>query len=131
MSKYEDKVESLLRNARVYYEKEVKFEDLKDKTLLRFDFGIYNAHGELLFLLEIDGEQHFQPVIVFGGKKEFDRTCKTDRLKNKYCLMHNIDLRRVPYYDIDTLTLRTLLSNSKYKVTSKYHNDRIINGRKK
>ena len=126
MSKYEDKVESLLKKAGIAYKKEVSFSDLKDKDFLRFDFGIYK-NQKLIGLIEVDGEQHFQPVELFGGKEEFKRVRKTDRAKNRYCLMKKIPLFRIPYTEMENFTLDNL---TKFKITSQYHNDNIINGRK-
>ena len=126
MSKYEDKVEHLLRKAGLTYKKEVSFPDLKDKDFLRFDFGIYK-NQKLVGLIEVDGEQHFQSIEHFGGNEEFKRVKKTDRAKNRYCLMKKIPLFRVPFSEIETFTLDKL---PQFKVTSQYHNDNIINGRK-
>jgi hypothetical protein len=50
-----------LNNNNINYKKEYIFSDLvgKNNTPLRFDFGIYSEHQELLFLIEYQGRQHY------------------------------------------------------------------------
>lgn len=38
---------------------------------LRFDFAIFDDDGNLDFLIEYQGRQHYEPVAKFGGKKGF------------------------------------------------------------
>ena len=104
MSKYEDKIELLLKTARIDYKREISFPDLKDKDFLRFDFGLYK-NKKLIGIIEVDGEQHFQPIDHFGGKEEFRRVRKTDRAKNHYCIVHKIPLFRIPYTALETFQL--------------------------
>jgi hypothetical protein len=40
--------------------------------------------------------------------------------------MHGITLIRVPYWDLEDLTLKKVLSEPSYRVQSKYHNDNLI-----
>ena len=56
----------------------------------------------------------------------FKKQKEWDRRKNKYCLMHNIPLIRIPYWAIEDLTLKDILTNPTYRVKSKYHNDDLI-----
>ena len=126
MSSYEEYFEKLLKKNKIQYKKEVTFPDLHKKNALRFDFGIYEGN-KLLCIVEIDGEQHFKPVEMFGGYSSFV-TCKAhDRIKNKYCLRKNIPLYRIPYYDINTITPYKVFTNPIYRVISEFHNDHIIN----
>jgi hypothetical protein len=39
--------------------------------------------------------------------------------------MHKIPLIRVPYWDLEDLTLKKVLSEPSYRVKSKYHIDEI------
>lgn len=48
-----------------------------------------------------------------------------DRAKNKYCLVHNIPLIRIPYYDLDKINFNSIFENEDYKVKNKNHNDFI------
>lgn len=49
-----------------------------------------------------------------------------DRRKNSFCLMNNIPLIRIPYWDLEQLTLKKVLTEEKYRVKSKYHTDELI-----
>lgn len=60
---------------------------------LPFDFGIIVNGKELL--IEYDGEQHFEPIDFFGGTSKYSETIRYDRIKNDYCLNHNIPLLRI------------------------------------
>lgn len=72
------------------------FSDCKYKQLLKFDFAIFNDN-KLLYLIEYDGKQHFEPIDWFGGIKGFEETQIRDNIKNEYCQKHNIPLLRFPY----------------------------------
>ena len=52
-----------------------------------------------------------------------------DRRKNGFCLINNIPLIRIPYWDLEELTLKKILTNSEYRVVSKYHTDNLIQQR--
>lgn len=54
-SKGELKIRQLLQINNISYKTEVKFNNLKQKNYLRFDFGIYNTKNELIYLIEYDG----------------------------------------------------------------------------
>lgn len=123
MSKGEERISSLLKSARVSYEKEYSFSDLKYKnTLLRFDFAILSG-GRPVKLIEFDGEQHFKHIAKFGTYSDFKHMQENDRRKNSYCLRNNIPLIRIPYWDLDNISIDSIFNNSNYLVKSKYHND--------
>lgn len=123
MSKGEEKISSLLKSARISYEKEYSFSDLKYKnTLLRFDFAILSC-GRPIKLIEYDGEQHFKHISKFGTYSDFKHMQENDRRKNAYCIRNNIPLIRIPYWDLDKLTYESIFNTKSYYVTSKFHND--------
>lgn len=84
----------------------MSFSDLRGtKEFLRYDFGIYR-NGRLVTLIENDGIQHFQYTPFFHKNKfGFQRQKEMDIKKNKYCLLRCIPLIRIPYWEIDNLTL--------------------------
>ena len=63
---------------------------------LRFDFAIFISNQ--ILLLEYDGQQHFFPVVTFGGLETFLGNYRRDSIKNVYCLKNGIRLLRLPYY---------------------------------
>ena len=129
-SKGEKKLINLFRRGGIQFKREVSFQDLtgKHKTLLRYDFALYK-NGRFVCLVEFDGEQHFKYVPYFHKNPSgFKKAQERDRQKNKYCLTHGITLIRVPYWDLEKLTLQKVLTNPAYRVTNKYHNDLLIRG---
>ena len=129
-SKLELKVEKILRQNNINFKREVSFNDLNgcNNTPLRFDFVIYK-NNNIFCIIETDGEQHFKFVThfhknIFGFKKSLE----WDRRKNKYCLVHNIPLIRIPYWDYDTITFKQIFTEPSYQVKTKYHNDILIKG---
>ena len=125
-SKGEQKIIDILNRNKIKFEREISFEDLNGykKVPLRFDFGIYR-YGKLICLLEMDGKQHYEFVKFFHKNLSgFKKQQEWDRRKNKYCLMNNIPLYRVPYWQLEDLTLEKIFSPIN-RVTSKYHTDII------
>lgn len=73
--------------------------------------------------MEVDGAQHFHYVPHFHKSQlGFMRQKEWDRKKNSFCLMHRIPLIRIPYWDIENLTLNDIFTNKTYRVTNKDHN---------
>ena len=63
----------------------------------------------LLYLIEFDGRQHFNGP---EGKWKISYSLKDiqerDNLKNEYCKQNNIKLKRIPYFKIDNISIKTL-----------------------
>ena len=100
ISSFQWRTIDILRKHDVPYRVEVSFDDLMGlwgRNHLRYDFGLYSSNGELLMLLECQGQQHYKPVKEFGGKNTFDQQAKNDELKRQYASEHNIPLIEIPY----------------------------------
>lgn len=91
-------IKNILDDYHIEYKQEYSFPDCKgiNNYVLRFDFGIIN-NNDLKCLFEYDGQQHFYPIDIFGGKKGYQDTIIRDNIKNKYCKDHNIQLYRFNY----------------------------------
>lgn len=117
---------NLLRRGGIWFDREVSFKNLNGfsgKAPLRFDFAIYNTDGSLRALIDFDGIQHFVYTPYFHKTLAgFKKAQEYDRMKNKYCLMNKIPFIRVPYWDLEELTLKKLFTTPEYYVTTKYHN---------
>lgn len=122
MSKYEDKVIKLLQSGGFYIEREKIFSDLHGKKPLRFDICLSN-NNVIICLIEVDGEQHWKKI--WGNDTKFKHQQENDRIKNSYCLAHNIPLYRVPYWEINNLTNYGQIFDPKFRVRSKWHNDNL------
>ena len=107
----EAKIEEILKNNNIFFEKEKKFKDFKSEKnyYFRFDFYINNY-----YLIEFDGIQHFEE----GHWGETLETIqKRDEIKNQYCRINNIPLIRIPYTIVNDIKLEDLLlKSSKYRV---------------
>lgn len=114
-SKGEYLIQQILNDNNIIYNYNCSLPEFVKETgrQLRFDFIIYNDKGEISRIIEFDGRQHF-----YGPDTEYwSRTKDTledikerDKIKNNWCLSHNIPLIRIPYYYLD-LTLTDLLGD--------------------
>ena len=85
------------RNVRFDYE--AMFNDLRNPStgyMLHFDFRIYRNDGSF-FLVEHQGEQHFNDKSWYFGREQRE---KTDKIKKNYCATHGITLYET-FYDED------------------------------
>lgn len=104
-SKYEHLIEEYLKEQKINYRTEYKFEDCKNIRSLPFDFAIFDEYGNLKLLIEADGEQHYTPkhYVTFNNEEErlekFKKRQKLDNIKNQYCKDNNIKLIRIPYWE--------------------------------
>lgn len=126
MSKGAQKIMLIFRKAGARVIPEYEFPDLRGKKgiPLRYDFLI-QLPGGAPFLVEYDGEAHFEQIKFFQRKtSDFKKAQERDRIKNKYALMHGIPLYRIPYWKIDEInTVKDILNNYNFLVKNKYHND--------
>ena len=107
-SKGEQKIEAILKNNNIKYEKEKIFKDcvFKNGSFARFDFYLpeYNC------LIEYDGEQHYRCTNNGQDSDEyFKKLQQRDKIKNQYCKQKNIILIRFPYTDYEKMKLEDLL----------------------
>jgi len=68
-SRGEIKIYDILTAEGVSFKEEYSFPDLvsHSKTPLRFDFAVLDDEGEVDFLIEFQGIQHYEPKSKFGG----------------------------------------------------------------
>ena len=68
-SRGEIKIEEILQQAELDFKEEYVFPDLKSSSgrPLRFDFVVFDDDGNIDFLIEFQGIQHYQPKSKFGG----------------------------------------------------------------
>ena len=128
MSKGAKKIAMLLRKRGFYVVPEYSFPDLKGKngTFLRYDFAILYG-GRPVVLVEYDGEAHFKQVKHFQKtENKLKQAQERDRRKNKYALLNNIKLYRVPYWEINNIYTYRDIFQDKFLVKTKYHNDYLI-----
>ena len=105
ISKGEDEIYSYLIKEKIDFIKEYRFADCFYKRSLPFDFYL----PEYNIIIEYNGEQHYEPVKIFGGKKKYEETILRDKIKQDYCKNHNIKLIIIPYWDFKNI--KNILDN--------------------
>ena len=98
-SRGEIKIEEILRDSGLVFEEEYSFPDLVSSSgrPLRFDFAVFDDDNNLMFLIEYQGIQHYQPKSKFGGYTGLRKQQFNDLQKKEYCKKHNIILLEIPY----------------------------------
>ena len=104
-SKGELKINQLLSTLGIQYQTQYSFNDCRfpdTNRLAYFDYAIFNNNNKLLCLIEYDGTQHH-----YGWSQNttsLEKIQAHDKIKDNYCLTHNIPLIRIPYFDYDKLS---------------------------
>lgn len=103
----EDKIKKILNENNISFIQEYCFNDLYFEDTgyqARFDFYVNDK-----YIIEYDGRQHFiQGNGVYDNKEKFMKTQEHDRIKNEYCFQHGIPIIRIPYTELDNLTIEML-----------------------
>lgn len=105
------KIENILRENNIKYQKQYTFNDLvsKKNALLRFDFAIFDKENNLKQLIEFDDRQHFKYESNWNqSEEEFKILQENDKRKNDYCKEKNIKLVRISYLDYNNIDLAML-----------------------
>lgn len=89
-------VKKLLNEHRCYFRQEYCYSDCKNQKALPFDFAVFKGE-RVVFLIEVQGAQHYHPVEFFGGEKTFAYRRKNDQIKRTYCANNKIPLLELPY----------------------------------
>lgn len=92
-SRGERAIRVYLDNHNIKYETQKTFEGMEDAGPLKCDFYIPSINA----VIEFNGQQHYAPVDLFGGEKEFKKTVKRDEIKKKYCLDNGIRFEVIKY----------------------------------
>lgn len=97
-SYWETYITNKLKELKITFKQEYKFNDLKDKTYLRFDFALFK-NDELVGLIEYQGEQHYNINNPFYNPD----IIRHDQMKKDYCQKKNIPLFEIKYTDTDNI----------------------------
>ena len=121
-SKGEEKIISLLKEAKISFEREKTFPDMKKHgNHLRFDFYLPDKK----IALEFNGIAHYQQNNFFHKTpQEFQKRQEYDRYKISYCLSHGITIYCIPYWELDNLYTADDLFNEKFRARDRWKNDR-------
>lgn len=115
-SRGEIKIEEILQKAGLVFTEEYTFPDLVSSSgrPLRFDFAVFDDNGELDFLIEYQGIQHYEAKSKFGGYSGLRKQQYNDMKKREYCAKHNILLIAIPYWDEARITYDYIMRAAGY-----------------
>ena len=115
-SRGEIKIEEILEMAGLNYQEEYIFPGLNSSNgrPLRFDFAVFDDDGNIDFLIEYQGRQHYEASSKYGGKKGLFQQQHNDNKKRRYCALHNIRLVEIPYKDENLITYDYIMEKAGY-----------------
>lgn len=115
-SRGEIKIEEILQQAGLNFEMEYSISGLNSSNgrPLRFDFAVFDDDGNLDFLIEYQGRQHYEASSKFGGKKGLYQQQFNDNKKRRFCALHDITLIEVPYTEEHLLSYDYLMERAGY-----------------
>lgn len=115
-SRGEIMIEEILTEAGLNFEEEYIFPELKSNNgrPLRFDFAVFDDDGNLDFLIEYQGSQHYQASSKFGGKKGLYQQQFNDNKKRRFCALNGIKLIEIPYTEENFVNYDYIMKKAGY-----------------
>lgn len=115
-SRGEIKIEEILKQNDLNFKEEYSFDGLNSSNgrALRFDFAIFTDDGDLDFLIEFQGKQHYEASQKFGGKRGLYQQQFNDNKKRRFCALHDITLIEIPYTDYDKISYDYIMKKAGY-----------------
>lgn len=115
-SRGEIKIFEILTKYDMNFKQEYSFNDLVSNNgrPLRFDFAVFDDQGQIDFLIEFQGIQHYQPKSVFGGYSGLRKQQYNDMKKRQYCQKNDIPLVIIPYWDEGRVTYDYIMRAAGY-----------------
>ena len=112
----EIKIEEILKNYGMNFKMEYIFPDLRSPNgkPLRFDFAVFDDDGNIDFLIEYQGKQHYEPSSKFGGKKGFFQQQFNDNKKRRFCALHGFTLIEIPYTEENLISYEYIMDKAGY-----------------
>lgn len=115
-SRGEIKIEEILQAYGLNFQEEYAFEGLcsENGRALRFDFAVFDDDGNIDFLIEYQGRQHYEPSSKYGGKKGLFQQQHNDNKKRRFCALHDIRLIEIPYTEENLITYDYIMERAGY-----------------
>lgn len=106
-SKGEMIISYLLKDNNIFFTTQAHFDTCKFENGY---YGYFDFYVDNKYLIEFDGEQHFNYNSRGWNNQEYFRKIQQhDNIKNNWCKDNNIPLIRIPYTKLDTLCIEDLL----------------------
>ena len=115
-SRGEIKIEEILIEANFNFKEEYSFPDLTSPNgrPLRFDFVVFDDDGNIDFIIEYQGRQHYEASQKFGGKKGLFQQQYNDNKKRRFCALHGFKLIEIPYVEENLISYDYIMSRAGY-----------------
>ncbi len=115
-SRGEIMIHEILEQAGLNFEEEYIFPELKSNNgrPLRFDFAVFDDDGNIDFLIEYQGSQHYQASSKFGGKKGLFQQQFNDNKKRRFCALNDIKLVEIPYTEENLVNYDYIMTKAGY-----------------
>lgn len=129
MSRGEELIAKLLTQAKIPFQKEKTFYDLKKGTY-RYDFYVELPTGHAI--VEYNGEQHYWYVSTFyQSPRMWIASLERDRRKISYALANDIPMYIIPYWEYGNLKSAKDLFKPEFRAKTRWHNDDVKQSMKK
>ena len=115
-SRGEIKIEEILKENGLIFKEEYIFPDLKSPKgiPLRFDFVVFDDDGNIDFIIEYQGKQHYEPSAKFGGARGFYQQQYNDTQKRRFCALHDFKLIEIPYTEENKISYDYIMHKAGY-----------------
>ena len=115
-SRGEIKIHEILEKANFNFKEEYVIKGLNSSNgrALRFDFAVVDDDGELDFLIEFQGKQHYEESAKFGGKKGLYQQQYNDNKKRRFCALNGITLIEIPYTEEHLVNYDYIMAKAGY-----------------
>jgi hypothetical protein len=97
LSKGEKSIIGILEDSKIEYVSQYKFDKCLSGNNIKLRFDFYLPKYNLC--IEYDGEQHYKPIVFFGGEENFIEQKKRDEIKDLFCVENSIYLLRISFKD--------------------------------
>jgi hypothetical protein len=104
-SKGEKRIRKFLEQNKINFTVQKTFDNLLGigSGVLKFDFCVFDLFGNILSLIEYQGEQHSNPIKFFGGFDAYCRLNTNDAYKRYYCSKNNLKLLEIKQKDYNNI----------------------------
>ena len=115
-SRGEIKIEEILKESGLIFREEYSFEGLNSPNgrPLRFDFAVFDDDGNVDFLIEYQGKQHYEASQKFGGKRGLYQQQFNDNKKRRFCALNDIRLIEIPYTEENLISYDYIMEQAGY-----------------
>ena len=115
-SRAEMKLEEILTQAELPFKMEYSFPGLNSPggRPLRFDFVIFDDDGNIDFIIEYQGKQHYEASQKFGGKRGLYQQQFNDNQKRRFCALHDFTLIEIPYTEENLISYDYIMKRAGY-----------------